>query len=390
MPIQIRRISVFFRRRRSIKEGGRTLQHFHGWREGQRALPAAHPVAKRLLIVRLDDIGDYLLFRNQLQAYKESTRWSDHAITLLGNTSWRDLFTAFDAATVDAVIWVDKARYLTSAPYREEIWQHLRAGGFETVVAPSRTRPLLLDDLCMLAASPLNRIGSTNTYVHDEWNEVSDTLYRALFTGGGRTHEFHFNARFAQWVCGVAYEGSRPELPAQGDPPLTAPYVICFVGANTRSKRWPVRRWIEFIVALRRARACTVVLAGASRSELQMAAAIGSRTEVTSIAGKVSLPELVAWVGRALAVVTNDTMAAHLGASLSRPTVIVANGVNHSRFTEYTGAGIDGVITVYPEVFNKRRARLGDFDLAYEEAVSADIASISAIRVHDALNGLLG
>ncbi len=102
------------------------------------------------------------------------------------------------------------------------------------------------------------------------------------------------------------------------------------------------------------------------------------------------MPELLNWVGGAQAIVTNDTMAAHLGASCSRPTIIVANGVNYARFTEYERSGIDGVATVYPDIFNRKRQRLGEFPCNYEDVVTADIESIKARTVFDKLREALG
>jgi len=39
---------------------------------------------------------------------------------------------------------------------------------------------------------------------------------------------------------------------------------------------------------------------------------------------------MIDWVAGAQAVVSNDTMTAHLSVALMRPTVIVANGLNRS------------------------------------------------------------
>jgi hypothetical protein len=233
-----------------------------------------------------------------------------------------------------------------------------------------------------LAAAPLYAIGSVNTYVHASWNSESDALYNELLRPrNSMAHEFNFNAEFTAWACGIRYEGHRPLIDFRFQTAPAAPYIICFIGANTRSKRWPVRRWIEFIEAYRRFHSDSVVLAGAGMAELQMARAIQNRTDAQSIVGKVSLPELLHWVNGARAVLTNDTMAAHLSASCNRPTVIIANGVNYFRFTEYGSAGIENVGTLYPDVFTRRRQRMGEGPYPYEAAISADIASIRAASV---------
>jgi len=366
------------------------LHTFAEWREVQRSLHAPQPRDNTLLIIRLDDIGDYLLFRNQLQKYKASARWGSQSITLLGNASWKELFTAFDRASVDDSIWVNKAEYLQSAPYRLRVWAQLRERGFETVIAPSRTRPLLLDDLCRLAAAPTRSIGAVNTYVHANWNDLSDDLYGELFSPADpRLHEFHFNGEFARGVCGVEFAGGRPAIDAQaalaGPTAATGADIVCFIGANTRSRRWPAERWIEFIRLYQHRHGGNVILAGNSSAERDLALRIQAKTDAGSIVGKASLLELTRRMMRARAVVSNDTMAVHLAVSCSRPTVIVANGVNYERFTDYDRAGISGVATVYPEVFIRRRERYPMLVYRYSDALTADIASI---RAQDVMTGL--
>jgi ADP-heptose:LPS heptosyltransferase len=169
-----------------------------------------------------------------------------------------------------------------------------------------------------------------------------------------------------------------------------APYVLVFIGGNIRSKRWPAARWIEFIHLFRRYYSCPVILAGASGPELAMAREIQQRTDAQSIAGQASLPELLAWVSRAEAVLSNDTMAAHMSALCRRPTVIIANGVNYYRFTEYARLGLENVATVYPDLFIRRRSRLGAASYDYIDAISSDIESIQASVVLDRLESVLG
>jgi ADP-heptose:LPS heptosyltransferase len=405
MTLQIRSISLLLRKFDSMREGERILKSFEEWRQTQQFLPPPQPAhareRRKLLIIRLDDIGDFLLFRNQLPSYRASERWQHHQITLLGNSSWRALFEACDSQAVDDVIWVNKGEALSSAAYRLQLWQQLRAQGFEAVIAASRTRPLILDDLCTLAAAPARAMGAVNTYLHQSWNQVSDALYQELFQASDPSmHEFAFNGEFAAWSCGMRFEGRRPVLDlsaasAAGKAAWTGTveagpsYIVCFVGATTRSKRWPVERWIEFIELYQRALSGRVVVAGNSRREIETAARIEARTGARSIAGRASLLELASCVAGACAVISNDTMAAHLGVSCNRPTVIIANGVNYERFTDYAEAGIPGVVTVYPGVFVRRRQRLGNVPYHYPQAVSADMASIKANEVLDALRQLL-
>jgi ADP-heptose:LPS heptosyltransferase len=383
----LRQVSLIGRRADSAKDCRRVMRVFDEWLTDQRKLPAVRHRPGTLLLIRLDDIGDYLLFRNQLEAYKRSARWKSYRITLLGNESWRAFFTELDQPTVDETIWVDKNRYLQNAPYRMAIWQQLRAGGFETVVAPSCSRPLLLDDLCMLAAAPLHSIGALNENVHESWNRRSDSLYTSLFKPSRPLmHDFDFNAEFSTWVNGTRYPGNRPNIETRPAASGQGTYMICFVGASIRSKRWPTHRWLEFIALYRRHFSARIVLAGgSSTAELEMAKQIQERTGAQNIAGKLAASDLLNWIAGAQSIVSNDTMAAHIGVSLNKPTVIIANGVNYMRFAEYSQAGITQVTAVYSELFNRRRKRLGDRPHAYHETVTGDIASITAGQVIEAL-----
>jgi ADP-heptose:LPS heptosyltransferase len=386
-----RSISLLFRRIDTAKDRRAVLEQMSERRELQRSLPAPQHVSNTLLLIRLDDIGDYLLFRNQLGCYKRSPRWQNHRVVLLGNDTWRSLFELLDTGTVDDIIWVDKQRLLYSAAYRAQMWRLLRREGFETVIGASRTRPLLLDDLCMLAAAPRHSIGTSNTTVHESWNRLSDSLYTSLLKPSRPlVHESQFNAEFTAWACGLPPSPSHPRIDCPVSlPPIKGPYLMCFVGASTRSKRWPLNRWIEFIDIYRQRFHGRIVLAGNTHAELEMSRKIKKRRSVDSIAGAVSLPDLIPWLAGAVAIVTNDTMAAHMGVSLGRPTVIIANGVNYIRFSEYRGTGIAHVATVYPDVLTRHRQRRGDGFYAYHDAVSADIASISATAVIEELSSLL-
>jgi ADP-heptose:LPS heptosyltransferase len=391
MQSLIRQVSLIGRKADSAKDRRRVMRTFEEWMTVQRELSPVRRRDRTLLLIRLDEIGDYLLFRNQLEAYKASARWKSYRITLLGNECWRDLFTALDQPTVDDTIWVNKNRYLEDAPYRMAIWKQLRAGGFETVVAPSCMRPLLLDDLCMLAAAPLHSFASVNINVHECWNRLSDSLYTSLFKPSRSLmmHEFDFNAEFSTWVSANRYPGNRPCIEMRPAALGQGEYTICFVGASIRSKRWPAKRWLEFIALHRRHFSGRIVLAaGSGTAELKMAHEIQQRTGAESIAGKLTLYELLHWIAGAQAVVTNDTMAAHMSVSLNRPTVIIANGTNYMRFSEYRHAGITQVTAVYSELFNRRRKRLGDRPYAYHETVTGDIVSIRAATVFEALKDL--
>src|SRR5450432_1372000 len=117
MPNLFRSVSLLLRLRQAKKAVKRILDCFDRWKKEQEGLPARVINGKKMLIIRLDDIGDYLLFRNNLLVYKDSPRWSGHEIVLLGNSVWAGLFELLDRGTADRAIWVDKGKYARDASY---------------------------------------------------------------------------------------------------------------------------------------------------------------------------------------------------------------------------------------------------------------------------------
>ena len=61
-----------------------------------------------LLIIKLDEIGDYMLFRNMLKSFRGSEKYKNHKITFLGNAAWKPIFDEYDSETADNSIWVTK------------------------------------------------------------------------------------------------------------------------------------------------------------------------------------------------------------------------------------------------------------------------------------------
>ena len=379
-----RNISLFIRYLQSFKERKRMLRTFSTWHQQQQHLhnnKLSEP--KLLLIIRLDDVGDYLLFRNSLSLYKQSVKWKDYKIHLLGNIAWKGLFETYDTDAVDASIWIKKADYFNDKNYRNDAWKQLRGAGYDTVICPSHTRPLLLDDLCMLATAAPIRIASPNTYKYPEWNTLSDSFYTSLFPLHELMHEFNFNEKFASWCTGVSSVLFRPYLNVSKLNPLQKNYILCFIGSNAKSRRWPSERWVEFIEMIKKNYACNIVIAYGS-NEKTLAAQIKEKTIVHSLDETVSLPELAKWLAAADIVISNNTMAVPMAVSCDKPVIIIANGDHFYNCNEYKKAGIENVTTLYPKVFLSYLKKKNYQPFQHYIAVTKDIATIQAVTVFNA------
>ena len=65
---------------------------------------------KTLLLVRIDSIGDYVLFRNFIGIIKKSEKYKDYKITLCGNIAWKELAETFDREFISDFVWIDSKK----------------------------------------------------------------------------------------------------------------------------------------------------------------------------------------------------------------------------------------------------------------------------------------
>ncbi|MBO9618669.1 MAG: glycosyltransferase family 9 protein [Niabella sp.] len=352
-------------------------------------LPVAAHASKKLLLIRLDDIGDYLLFRNFLPAYYQFAKQQGYTLTYLGNSATESIFNLLDAANADETIWVNKTQYNSSEDYRMHLWEQLRAAGFSRVINPSRTRPLLLDDLCALAAAASENTGAANSFKTKQLNEVSDRQYQHLFSNPEHLHEFAYNKAFASWCTGTAMPVNRPVITAApSEAPLKQPYVLCCIGAAHKSRRLPLAQWIAFIRQVKASGLALPVLCG-SNAETEAAATIAAATGAQNITGATTLPEILNWMQHAAVAVCNDSMAAHLAVSCSTAAIIVSNGNNYPRFTTYAEAGIPNVVTIYARPFLKTLQAREQKVFWHYTPVTKDMNTIDSTAIFDRVHSLL-
>lgn len=79
-----------------------------------------------VLIFRLDNIGDYVLFRNFLPLIKKSPKYVDKKIILIGNQCWTSLSLTYDSSYFDDAIFIDCKRFHRNIAYKLAIIRKIR------------------------------------------------------------------------------------------------------------------------------------------------------------------------------------------------------------------------------------------------------------------------
>ena len=285
---------------------------------------------KSILVVRLDAIGDWILFRNALHALRASDRFAAARLTVLGNPAWRPLAEAFDRDAADEWIWAENRADLFRKPIENllpgALWHRrvrraqaplraaLRARGFDAVLSLRAVPDPQLDVLVSGLAPETVGVRAPGR---------DPALFTRLLDPGSEPFVFLQNRALVSALAGRPCDAPLA-LPAVADRDRSDA-VLVFLGASHWTKRWPRRRVRELVRLLLAETPWRVMLADAPRPPLRFAASFSSPR--VSAAPPLPLPAFAALVASVGAVVSNDTMALHLAAAVGTPVVAVANGL---------------------------------------------------------------
>jgi ADP-heptose:LPS heptosyltransferase len=353
---------------------------------------------KQLLIVRVDDIGDYLLFRNALQIIRNSNQFKDYKITLLGNEAWKDISIHFDQAYVDDFIWLNKHSFFNDKTYQNTFLTVLKNKPFEMAFFSSRTRYFLLEDIIAMAVNTPHKMAchrQYSPYETDLEKEAVKSLYQQeILLANANMHEFDFNMKITEFVTNELANFSAPILDTNTLPKNKLDfnnYVVIFPGASAGSKRWSPGKFAKIVSKITENKKLKVVIAGSKSDQKFSKKIIQSLTkkyDVIDYCGQTNLLELIRVINDAKLLISNDTSAAHMGACLGVNTIVLANGNHFGRFMPYSFQATK-TSTIYPQIFNTKLLSEG-FDKVFNFKGRNDIQTIKVKAVLHEMNKILG
>jgi len=359
----------------------------------------AAPDARRVLVVRNDSIGDYLLYRPWLRRLSIEVRRRGQRLTLLANALWAPLALAWDGDLVEEVISFQAARFMTDLAYRADILRQVGARGFGEVVYPLHVREAAVENFIRFLQAPV-RVASQGEHRTGPWFALLDAGYtRLLPSTRAVLFEYDRNREFFENWLGSALEPAPLEaaplaLPASAMAAATpaTPYIVLFPGASAKQKRWPTGHFAQLSQALHQAAGgrYQLVLAGSpADAELasQITQAAGPAVPLLDKCGQTDLPGLAALVAGASLLISNDTVAAHLAAQAGTPCLVLLMGENYGKFFPYPPALLRAPCRCLFPPSQEARFAQGDFS---PPAHDPDISQIAPARVLAAARALLG
>lgn len=342
-----------------------------------------------LLVVRMDGIGDMVLFRGSLDHYAEAFGVDKSDIFVLGCASWGSvaerIFEGYRVRVIDEHAFARRPLYR----FRMSLWVRRLAPAIVVNDAYFR-RALMADSLVWVAGAP--RTVVSLPYISErtrpEFTWYLSQVDEIIDTGAYPTHEVIRHHRFVSRALGRDIEPRPPTLPWRPGPPLVeegAPYVVLNPGSNEPGRRWPEAGYAALARRLLDG-GYRVAVVGKGDEELGEISAL----PVIDLTGRTSVAQLMDVLAAAAAVISNDSGPAHLALALGAPTVVIVGGGHMGCFVPYP----DAVAPAHARfVFHRmecyhcfwrctKRARDGD--------VFPCVGAVSEDQVWEALQGVLG
>lgn len=290
--------------------------------------------ARNILAVRVDNLGDVLMTTPALRALRDSA--GGRRITLLTSSAGSGI--AAMVPEIDEVIVSGSLPWMPGGDMRETAFaalvNELRAEAFDAAVIFTVYSQSSLPSamLCWQAGIPLrlahcreNPYGLLTNWLQDpEPHEMLRHEVRRQLDLVASIGALTGNERLSIDIAVPDTIAVVEKLLAEGID-IHAPWLMVHPGASAPSRRYPVDHYVSAIKELMDNDGYQIVLTG-SRSEAELTAAIQAGLEgmpqaSTSLAGRLTLGELVALTSLASALVSNNTGPAHIAAAVGTPVV---------------------------------------------------------------------
>jgi ADP-heptose:LPS heptosyltransferase len=305
----------------------------------------------RLLIIKTDAIGDYILFRNYLEVLRQSAKFKNYSIALLGNELWKDIALKYDSAFVDDFIFV-KPDSLYEAPLQTlKLSWRLFKNNYGIVLQPSSTRLFITDGLAGLtAAKQIIGFESDNEGILPRYKAKTDECYTTkLILPQSINFEFDRSRFFFESVLNCSITINQPSIPHDR---TGKNGIVIFPGAGIFKRGWEVEKFLALIKLISQHTPRTISLAGGP-DEIPTGNYLTANlppNSINNLTGKTTLPQLIELIANAALVIANETSAVHIAAATQTKVICILGGGHFGRFTPYPESFTSKPVCVYEKM----------------------------------------
>ncbi len=303
---------------------------------------------KKLIIVRLDAIGDSLLFTNSIKELS--------GLFLQAEITYVTFFETHEIIDrcpyIKTRIYIDRNLLMTNKFYRENIFLKLQEFEFDLMINPLYSREYMSEELVQFIRAKI-KIGVKGdvSNINPALLNVTNKYYDYLLSTEEIQNKFelHRNAEIIGLLGGNVNVESLPELWLSDQDSVFVSeflsqnrienYAVVFPGSKGGKKSikyWGSEKFAKIVDYLQENLKITVILLGGIDEEEVCEEIISlAGTQPIVLQGQFSLWNTVELLRHSILYVGSDTSIAHFAAAVSIPTVVILGGGHFGRFFPY-------------------------------------------------------
>ena len=345
---------------------------------------------KTLMIIKLDAIGDYILFRNFLEILKGSQKYHEFKITLLGNSLWRSIAETADKEFVDHFIWVNPKKLENNRFYRFKTLWSLRSIQYHTLLYPNYSRHFNLGDEIVFFIKALHKYASRGeTGLIPESEKLKhDAIYSTLFnTLPQPCFEFY---QYRNLIYQFLQEEPVLKKPFFRIPKNIENNIVVFIGAGQKKRKWGIENYARLISYLCKEFNEEIILQGGIQEKYEaelILSLVNCKNKITNNVGKYSLWEMMQDISSAKLLVSNESSAIHIAVAVNTPSVCISNGNHYGRFNPYPAEITQKVKTIYPSKITHLIEK-DEYSTIYEQFNKGSELNINEVQFNDVIEAI--
>ena len=286
-----------------------------------------------VVIVRVDAIGDYIIWHDTLKVYKE--RFNGKRILFI----CADLVCPLaEKEDFFSEIWgFNRKLILEDRRYMYTFLKKVASVSANLVINPLWSRHPIGDVIIKTIYSG-KKIGMVGNCCHDLMWRWYNTYYDELFPNPDTISELKAVEYFTQKGISPDYKyGHNPIKMTDDNPPIHTKYIVISISASDKYRIWSLQKFSEIINII--PSEYSIVLSGAGEDDLKRAKIIISHVEhnerIINMVDKTDLSKLISLIGHSSFVIGNDSAAVHIAAATHVPSVCILVGAHYNRFIPY-------------------------------------------------------
>ena len=292
-----------------------------------------------VLLIRQDAIGDFVMWLDTAKQYFNLYPQDKYRIVLVGNAVWFDL--AKGLPYWDEVLPINVKKFKTFSRYRRNILRQVSSLGAQIAVQPTFSREFYHGDSLVRASNAFHKMSSVGDMSNRNWlkKTLADGWHTELIPASTQIMtELERNAEFFQGISGKPCKILYPKL----DLPQTVTsniwknreYYVLFPGVGAGLRQWSVESFAEIANRIYETTGLDGILDGAP-NEKSLSKSIQDMSNAPLEWAGTRLGELPELLKYAKFVVSSETSAVYIAASVETPVICVLGGAYFGRFLPY-------------------------------------------------------